>query len=66
MAAMERDYVYPDLADRDTPKTWEDKGAPDAWTMARAKAKELLDSHHPDYLGPECDEVIRKQFKILS
>ena len=34
--AMERDYVYPDLADRDNPKTWEEAGASDAWSRARA------------------------------
>ncbi|WP_306114102.1 MULTISPECIES: trimethylamine methyltransferase family protein [unclassified Roseovarius] len=66
MAAMERDYFYPDIADRDTPKTWEDKGAPDAWEMARAKAREVLDTHHPAYLNPAQDKAIRKQFRILG
>ena len=66
LAAMERDYVYPKLADRDTPRTWEEKGAPEAWTMARAKAREVLASHHPAYLSPEQDAAIRARFDILT
>ena len=29
MAAMERDYYYPELANRETPRVWGDGGAPD-------------------------------------
>lgn len=65
LAAMERDYFYPSLADRDAPKTWEDKGAPDAWLIAREKAKAILASHHPAYLEPSQDLAIRDKFKIL-
>jgi hypothetical protein len=39
MAAMERDYVYPALADRDAPSVWAEKGAPDAWARARAASR---------------------------
>ena len=66
MAAMERDYVYPDIADRDTPRAWADKGAPDAWSMARNKARAILAEHHPAYLSTAQDAEIRKTFKILS
>ena len=64
--AMERDYFYPSLADRDTPKTWEDKGAPNAWARARDKAREVLAEHHPNYLSPVQDKAIRAQFRILG
>ncbi|MEO1000428.1 MAG: trimethylamine methyltransferase family protein, partial [Pseudomonadota bacterium] len=39
-AAMERDYYYPKLADRDPPRTWADNGAEDAWTRARRRAED--------------------------
>ncbi|MEM7598931.1 MAG: trimethylamine methyltransferase family protein [Pseudomonadota bacterium] len=65
IGAMERDYFYPLLADRDSPKTWEDKGAPDAWAMARLRAQELLDSHRPEYLSADQDRAIRDRFDIL-
>ena len=66
MAAMERDYVYPDLADRDTPKSWEDNGAPDAWTQAREKARAVLAEHHPAYLTDAQDRAIRARFDIKA
>ncbi|MFV2054157.1 trimethylamine methyltransferase family protein [Aliiroseovarius sp. YM-037] len=65
-AAMERDYFYPDLADRDTPQTWADKGAPDAWRLARAKARAVLATHRPDYLSAEQNKAIRAAFNILE
>ena len=65
-SAMERDYVYPDLADRENPKTWADAGAEDAWSRAKAKAQEVLAEHHPAYLTPEQDAAIRAMFKILG
>ena len=65
LAAMERDYVYPSLSDRDTPKGWEDAGAVDAWSRANARAKDILDNHHPEYLTPDQEAEIRSRFNIL-
>ena len=65
-AAMERDYVYPDLADRTPPDAWADTGAQDAWGRAKAKAQHLLETHHPDYLEPTTDAAIRDRFPILG
>lgn len=64
-AAMERDYFYPKLADRDAPITWAEKGSKDAWSVAKQEAKSILDSHHPNYLTDEQDRLIREKFKIL-
>ena len=66
LAAMERDYFYPSLANRDEPRTWQASGAPDAWEIAKSRAKDILDSHHPKYLSSQQDHQIRAQFKILS
>lgn len=64
-AAMERDYFYPVLADRDQPITWSENGSQDAWSRARTKARKILAHHHPAYLTPEQDAEIRAQFRIL-
>lgn len=64
--AMERDYHYPKLADREQPKVWEDGGAQDAWARAKRKAREILATHRPSYLTPEQDRQIRQKFNILS
>ena len=63
--AMERDYFYPKLADRDAPKTWSDNGSTDAWQRARARVREVLQSHKPDYLSPDREAAIRSRFPIL-
>jgi trimethylamine--corrinoid protein Co-methyltransferase len=34
IAAMQRDYFYPTIADRVAPVTWDEKGRPDAWGSA--------------------------------
>jgi trimethylamine--corrinoid protein Co-methyltransferase len=64
MAAMQRDYFYPALADRDDPRTWADKGAPAIWEIARAKARATLEGHYPDYLDPAIDRRIRERVTI--
>ena len=65
IAAMERDYFYPTLADRSEPQTWTDEGARDAWSVARDRARAILANHHPEYLSAAEDAAIRDQFNIL-
>ena len=64
-AAMERDYFYPLLADRDEPRTWAEKGAQDAWSRARFNAQSILRNHKPNYLTDAQDRVIRRRFNII-
>lgn len=63
--AMERDYFYPSIANRDEPRNWAEQGAQDAWSRARVKARFILDSHHPRYLSTKQERDIRKRFRIL-
>ena len=65
IAAMERDYFYPSLADRIEPRTWAENGAKDSWTIAGERARSILDSHHPDYLSSDQNLMIRSHFNIL-
>jgi trimethylamine--corrinoid protein Co-methyltransferase len=64
MGSMQRDYLYPALADRDPPVTWAEKGAPDIWARAREKARHILATHHPAYLDRGADAAIRARFRI--
>lgn len=64
IAAMERDYVYPALADRDTPAAWQDAGAQDAWDRAARRVDEILATHRPQYLSKAQDDRIRSTFGI--
>ncbi len=65
LAAMERDYYYPSLANRDEPRTWAQNGAQDAWAISNARARDILETHHPEYLTPEQDRAIRERFNIF-
>ncbi|MEL6336000.1 MAG: trimethylamine methyltransferase family protein [Pseudomonadota bacterium] len=65
MAAMERDWLWPALADRDAPSLWAEKGAPDAWGRARARAKQILADHRPAYLDAATDDAIRARLPVL-
>ena len=58
-AAMERDYHYPELADRQSPKSWEDAGATTAWARANARARRILETHHPTYLSADQETAMR-------
>ncbi|MEM8841193.1 MAG: trimethylamine methyltransferase family protein [Pseudomonadota bacterium] len=64
MDAMQRDYFYPRLADRDPPVTWEEQGRPDIWSRARTRAREILATHHPHYLDTRTDAAIRGRHDI--
>ncbi len=66
LEAMERDYFYPTLANRDPPRVWQESGAPDAWTLAREKARDILRNHQPQYLDYAQDDAIRRAFRILA
>ena len=66
VAAMERDYFYPTLADRDPPSAWEEGGAHDMWTRANARARELLARERPVHLDPAADRVIRERFGVRA
>ena len=66
MKAMERDYFYPEIADREQPITWAEQGAQDAQTRAKAKARRILAEHRPEYLSAEQDAAIRRGFNILT
>ncbi|MEX0347278.1 MAG: trimethylamine methyltransferase family protein [Rhizobiaceae bacterium] len=65
MAAMQRDYYYPELADRNAPRVWEEAGAPDFWARTREKARETLSKHFPAHIDPAVDNQIRERYKIV-
>lgn len=64
--AMERDYHYPKLADREQPRTWAEQGALTAWDRAKIRTTDILDTHKPAYLTPQQDAEIRAAFHIID
>ncbi len=64
MAAMQRDYYYPELANRMAPTLWMEEGKPDSWSTAQAKVKEIFASHQPRYISEAADAAIRAKYPI--
>ena len=61
---MEKDYVYPDVGDRTSPKEWLEQGSTNVVQRARKRTQEILASHYPDHIDPDVDARIRRNFPI--
>ncbi|HCK76559.1 MAG TPA: methyltransferase, partial [Gammaproteobacteria bacterium] len=64
MALMQRDYVYPEVGDRLSPKEWNEKDRPDLLEVARVKVAQILSSPRPTHLSLETDQEIRDRFPV--
>ena len=64
LALMQREYIYPEVGDRTSPKEWKELGSTDVVTKARAKVEQILGSHYPSHIGEEIDAAIRAQSDI--
>ncbi len=65
LALMEREYVYPDVGDRNNLDDWKEQGATDMRARARARARAILAEHYPGHIDPALDARIRERFNIL-
>ncbi|MCL5778157.1 trimethylamine methyltransferase family protein [Limibaculum sp. FT325] len=64
LGLMQRDYVYPRLGDRTSPKEWVEKGRPDLVARAVARKHEILGGYFPAHVPAETDRAIRARFRI--
>lgn len=64
LAAMQRDYFYPPLSDRNSPDAWAEAGGADMQTRAREVARSLLQDHYPSHVSRDTDALIRSRCKI--
>lgn len=65
MAAMERDYYYPALLDRQDPASWMAEGKSTLRRKANERVRRILADHQPDYVDPAADADLRRHFNIL-
>ncbi len=65
IAAMERDYVYPEISDRNTISGWQEDGATDMAARAHAKADIILARHFPGHVSDSTDAALRGRFNVL-
>ena len=65
ISVMQTEYIYPEVADRSSPKEWEELGKP-VLTVEAAKVKDrILNTYHPEHIGGNIDAMIREQHNIL-
>ena len=64
LGLMQRDYVYPRLGDRTSPKEWIEIGKPDLIAKAVAKKREILDRFFPMHVAHDADRTVRGRFRI--
>ena len=62
---MQTEYIYPEIADRSSPKEWEELGKPNLLDDARKRQEEILHNYHPNHISKELGAKLRSQFKIL-
>ena len=62
---MQTEYYYPHTGDRQRREDWEEAGSLDMRERARARAREILETHKPARLDPAVDQAIRERFEIL-
>lgn len=61
---MQREYLYPDLANRLSPKEWAEIGKPDIVQLAVERKKRVLAEFFPDHLDSQTDDWLRENFAI--
>lgn len=61
---MERDYIYPVVGDRTSPKEWVEQGSTTMRQRARLKVQEILASHYSSHIDEAMDDRIREKFVV--
>lgn len=62
---MQKEYIYPDIGDRTSPKEWVEQDKPNLIANARKRVDDVLAAHHPAHVSDEADAQIRKEFNVL-
>ena len=64
LSRMEQDHVYPALANRSSPKEWEELGKPDLLRNAITRKETILGSPSAARFDPQLDAALRARFSI--
>ncbi|MEQ8654159.1 MAG: trimethylamine methyltransferase family protein [Kiloniellales bacterium] len=64
LSLMQSEYVYPQLADRQSIEVWQERGGHDMVARARARVRETLAQHYPSHLSEATDRQVRNRFPI--
>lgn len=65
LSLMQTEYVYPAIANRMSPKEWEEAQKPSLVAEAIKRKNRILSGHFPAHIPEELDTALRKRFNIL-
>ena len=64
LSLMQTEYIYPEVADRSTPKLWAELGSPDLIAQAQLRMARILAEGSWPKVAPEVDAAVRARFNI--
>lgn len=64
LSLMQKEYIYPEVGDRNSPKEWFERNKPELNVTARQKVESVLSNHYPTHIPAEIDHAIRQKFDI--
>ena len=65
LVLMQSEYIYPNLANRFSPKEWEEQGKPELVDEATAKVVAILAQGDNEVLDAEIDARLLARFDLL-
>jgi trimethylamine---corrinoid protein Co-methyltransferase len=64
LGLMEKEYVYPEVGDRGSPKEWLEQGSTDVLQRAHKRVAEILHAYYPSHIPEAMDAVLREMLAI--
>jgi len=64
MDLMQKEYLYPEIGDRNSPKEWLEKDRPQLLVEAKKRVEQIINGHFPSHISNETDAALREQFNI--
>ncbi|MFM9843236.1 MAG: trimethylamine methyltransferase family protein [Dongiaceae bacterium] len=61
---MQREYIYPEVGDRTSPKEWNERGRTDVVQRSQRRLAEILGAHYPTHIPRHIDDAIRQKFPV--
>ncbi len=61
---MQREYLYPAVADRNSPKEWLERGQPILINTAKATVDRVLSTHYPEHISMQKHADLKDHFDL--
>ena len=64
MELMQKEYLYPEIGDRNSPKEWLEKDRPELLVEAKKRVEHILSNHFPSHISEATDKSLRENFNV--